>query len=74
MKLSIILPVYNVEKHISKCIDSLLNQDLNFKDYEIIIVSDGSKDKSEEIVNSYCNNYNNINFLSYTPSIRFMSL
>jgi glycosyltransferase involved in cell wall biosynthesis len=60
MKLSIILPVYNVEKYITKCIDSLLNQDLKITDYEIIVVSDGSKDKSEEIVKSYCDIYNNI--------------
>ena len=44
MKLSIIVPVYNVEKYIVKCISSLLDQQTN--DYEIIIVNDGTKDKS----------------------------
>ena len=41
MKLSIIVPVYNVEKYIVKCISSLLDQQTN--DYEIIIVNDGTK-------------------------------
>ena len=48
MKLSIVVPVYNVEKYIVKCISSLLNQ--NFDDYEIIVVDDGSPDRSIEIL------------------------
>ena len=38
MKISIIVPVYNVEKHLERCLQSLTNQDIN--DYEIIIVND----------------------------------
>jgi len=49
MKLSIIVPVYNVEKYIVKCIASLLDQ--NFDDYEIIVVNDGTEDKSIELIN-----------------------
>ena len=48
MKLSIIVPVYNVEPYIRQCIDSLLNQDCD--DYEIIVVDDGCKDNSVRIV------------------------
>lgn len=48
MKLSIIVPVYNVEQYIIKCISSLLNQ--NFNDYEIIIVNDGTKDNSINLI------------------------
>lgn len=48
MKLSIIVPVYNVEKYIVKCIKSLLQQD--FDDYEIIVVDDGTPDKSIEVL------------------------
>lgn len=44
MKVSIIVPVYNVEKYIEKCIDSLINQTL--KDIEIILIDDGSTDRS----------------------------
>ncbi len=51
MKFSIILPVYNVEKFLAKCLDSILNQD--FDDYEIIAVNDGSTDSSPEILNEY---------------------
>lgn len=49
MKLSIILPVYNVEKYIERCILSLKEQDLPQNDYEIIIVNDGSEDHSIDI-------------------------
>ena len=48
---SIIVPVYNVEKYIKSCIDSLLSQ--TCKDFEIILVDDGSKDKSSEICDEY---------------------
>lgn len=50
-KISIIVPVYNVEKFLSKCIDSILSQ--TFKDFELILVNDGSADKSLEICKYY---------------------
>jgi len=50
-KLSIIVPVYNVEKYIDKCLESLVNQTID--NYEIIIVVDGSEDNSIEIVRKY---------------------
>ena len=49
--ISIIVPVYNVEKYLPKCIDSLINQ--TFKDIEIICVNDGSKDNSLKILEEY---------------------
>lgn len=51
IKLSIIVPVYNVEKYVNRCIDSILNQD--YKNIELILVDDGSIDKSREICDSY---------------------
>lgn len=48
IKISIVVPVYNVEKYIKKCMDSLLDQD--FEDYEIIVVNDGTKDNSMDYV------------------------
>lgn len=51
MKVSIIVPVYNSYKYLNKCLDSIINQ--TFKDIEIIIVNDGSTDKSINIINDY---------------------
>ena len=50
-KFSIIIPVYNVEKYIKKCVDSVFNQ--TFKDYEVIVVNDGTPDKSMELIKDY---------------------
>lgn len=50
-KISVIVPVYNVERYIDKCLDTLVNQTL--KDIEIIVVDDGSPDKSSDIYNKY---------------------
>ena len=55
---SIIVPVYNVEKYLNKCLESLVNQ--TYKDYEIIIVNDGSTDKSQNIINNYKEKYSKI--------------
>ena len=52
MLLSIIVPVYNVEKYLERCIDSLLDQG-EFTDYEIILVNDGSTDSSPAICEKY---------------------
>ena len=50
-KFSIIVPVYNVEKYIDKCLRSIVDQ--NFSDYEVIVVNDGTKDNSMGIVKKY---------------------
>ena len=50
-KISVIVPVYNTEKYLSKCLDSILNQTL--KDIEVIVVNDGSKDESQMLINQY---------------------
>ncbi len=58
--LSIIVPVYNAEKHLKFCLDSCLNQDFPHEHYEIICVNDGSTDGSLEILLNYKKSYNNI--------------
>lgn len=55
MKVSIIVPVYNVEEYLEKCLDSLVLQTLD--DIEIIAVNDGSKDGSQQILERYQENY-----------------
>ena len=55
MKVSVIVPVYNVEKYLRKCLDSLVNQTMT--DYEVIVVNDGSTDTSESIINEYIGKY-----------------
>ena len=57
MKLSVIIPVYNTEKYIVKCLDSVANQTM--KDLEIIIVNDGSTDNSEKIITQWIENHKN---------------
>ncbi|MBO5183259.1 MAG: glycosyltransferase family 2 protein [Bacilli bacterium] len=51
MKVSVIVPVYNTEKYLKNCIDSLLKQ--NFENYEIIVINDLSPGNAEEIIKSY---------------------
>ncbi len=54
-KLSVIVPIYNAEKYIERCLESIINQ--TFKDLEIILVNDGSIDNSQEIIEKYTNEY-----------------
>ncbi|SEM43846.1 Glycosyltransferase involved in cell wall bisynthesis [Chryseobacterium taichungense] len=62
MKLSIIIPIYNIEKYVSKCLDSILNQD--FIDYEIILIDDGSTDNSLSLCKEYEIKHPNIQLFS----------
>ncbi|MEW4354009.1 glycosyltransferase [Streptococcus pneumoniae] len=57
-KVSIIIPVYNAERYLKVCFESLLQQ--TYKNIEIIAVNDGSKDKSLDILNRYAQNYPDI--------------
>lgn len=51
LKISIIVPVYNVKPYLKRCIDSILNQ--TFEEFELILVDDGSTDGSELICDKY---------------------
>lgn len=64
LKLSIIVPVYNVEKYLERCVNTLLNQDIEKKDYEIILVNDGSTDNSYEIAKRLTSENENIILLT----------
>ena len=58
MKYSVIVPVYNVENYLSRCIDSLLAQ--NYVDLEILLIDNGSKDQSGQICEDYATQFSNI--------------
>lgn len=51
--ISVIVPVYNVEEYLCKCLDSLLSQ--TFRNLEILLIDDGSTDRSGEICDRYAN-------------------
>lgn len=67
IKLSIIVPIYNVEQYLQKCVDSLLNQD--FDNYEIILVDDGGTDGCPAICDEYASR-SSVNPLTPSPVIR----
>ncbi len=58
--LSIIVPIYNVERYVCKCLDSIFCQGLDEECFEVIIVNDGTKDNSMDIVQSFVNMHSNI--------------
>ncbi len=62
-KVSIIIPVYNVEKYIKKCLESLAKQTM--QDFEVIIVNDGTKDNSEKVILDYQENNPNMKIKYY---------
>lgn len=62
--LSIIVPLYNSEKYLPKCLDSLLAQDISQDDYEIILVDDGSPDNSRLVAEEYASHCSNMIVLS----------
>jgi len=55
---SIIIPVYNVEQYLSDCLDSILSQ--SYKDFEVLLIDDGSKDDSAKILADYQSKYSNV--------------
>lgn len=64
MRLSIIIPMYNVELYIERCLLSCLKQDIPMSDYEIIVVNDGSPDGSLSIAERVSSTANNIRIVS----------
>ena len=68
VRLSIVVPVYNVEQYLRKCVFSLVHQD--FKNYEVILIDDGSTDSCPDICDEYALKYNTSNIIHNTCPIR----
>lgn len=64
--LSIIVPLYNTEKYIARCLDSLLNQSIPVDRYEILVINDGSPDNGKQLVEKYVSKYSNIKLFDQT--------
>lgn len=60
--LSVIVPIYNAEKYLKECLDSIVQQ--TYQDYEVILVNDGSTDKSPQICRNYAKRYENIHIIN----------
>ena len=65
-KISVIIPVYNVEKYLSECLDSIVNQ--TFKDIEVICVNDCSTDNSLSILKEYASKDKRIKIISISSN------
>lgn len=68
IKYSIIVPVYNVEQYLSKCLDSILKQGLENYGYEVILVNDGSTDGSVNVCEQYCQTHSNFRLIHQNNS------
>lgn len=64
LKLSIIIPVYQVEKYIRPCLESVFKQGLNDEDFELIIVNDGTKDRSMEMIADIISQHDNVTIIN----------
>ena len=72
MEISIIMPVYNSEKYLSACLESVFHQ--SFQDFELICINDGSTDRSLDILNQYAEKYYEANNISYfTILVNYMT-
>lgn len=64
LRLSVIVPVYNVEQWLLRCLESLYRQKLSEKEFEVVIVNDGSMDDSLNIAKMFAANHTNVNIIS----------
>ncbi|KOF08666.1 family 2 glycosyl transferase, partial [Planococcus glaciei] len=60
--LTLIIPIYNVEEYIEECLNSVVRSMKNISGIEIILVDDGSKDRSSEIAQRYAQRYSNFSY------------
>ena len=68
VKLSIIVPVYNVEQYIRPCMESIFKQGLDDSDFELILVNDGTQDNSFGVISDIIESHQNIKILEQENS------
>ena len=66
MKLSIIIPIYNSEKYIIRCLDSVYNENILENEFEVICIDDFSKDNSVTLIKTYSLSHSNLVLLYHT--------
>lgn len=64
MELSIIIPIYNVERYVHVCLDSVFRQGIDEKCFEVILINDGTEDRSMEVIGDIINNHPNISVIN----------
>ncbi len=64
MLLSIVVPTYNVEKFIGNCLESLMAQNIQKEQYEVLVINDGSTDESGKIAGSFADNHKNVRLIN----------
>lgn len=70
IKISYIIPCYNAEKYISRCLDSIYNQEISESDFEIICINDCSPDNMRDIILEYQKQHNNLKLIEHTENKR----
>ncbi|REH84821.1 glycosyltransferase family 2 protein, partial [Staphylococcus felis] len=68
IKLSVVIPIYNVQEYLLDCVNSVINQNLNIEEYEILLLNDGSSDKSSDIAKALASEYKNIRYFFFENS------
>ena len=63
-RVSVIIPIYNSEKYLEKCIESVLQNQGDISDIEIVLINDGSIDSSPQICEQYAEKYENVLYIS----------
>lgn len=64
MKLSIIIPIYNVSSYIPRCFDSIYSSGVDENQFEVIVINDGSTDNSLQVINEYCQKHMNLKMIN----------
>ena len=67
-KISVIVPIYNAEKYLKRCINSIINQSIGFKNIELILLDDNSSDSSKQIIKKFDKKFENIKGIYLTKN------